>query len=173
MILRPTTRRPAPAFTLIELVTVMAILGILIAMSVGAYRTAMEGAKRDSTLATLGQLKAALQDYADDWGHLYPWTATTGSMGQVNDDLKLASGEYAEEALLFAALTMRRRHGPYVKGVQDFVETRKQDSDTFAVFVDGWGNVIEYEAGTPPVLTSPGRNGDLGDDDDLSTEASE
>jgi len=142
----PTLRR---GFTLIELITVMAILGILVALVVGVARGVRDEIARKATQEILAALDSALQGYVADYGK-YPWFTTTGVMGQVADSVVpsglSASWEYREEAILYAALAMSQRHGPYITGVGGAVVTPKDSSGkAFPVFGDGWKRPIRYK----------------------------
>lgn len=58
-------------FTLVELLVVLAIIGILSAMLVGAVQYARESARRATCVANLHQIGVALQEYHDKYG-LFP-----------------------------------------------------------------------------------------------------
>jgi prepilin-type N-terminal cleavage/methylation domain-containing protein len=58
-------------FTLIELVIVMAIMGILIAASASTFQTSRIKGKDGRRKSDLKQLQTALETYINDWG-LYP-----------------------------------------------------------------------------------------------------
>jgi len=60
------------AFTLVELLVVMAIIGILVALLVPAVSGARESSRRTHCSANLRQLSLALQQYHDLCGHFPP-----------------------------------------------------------------------------------------------------
>lgn len=62
------------AFTLIELLCVIAIIGILAAILLPGLARARESARRGSCMANLNQLGMALQMYASENERLLPWS---------------------------------------------------------------------------------------------------
>src|SRR5262249_62164541 len=73
--LAPARRR---AFTLIELLIVMAIIGVLIAMALPAVMKAREAANRTACANNLRQIGEAFHTYHERYGY-YP-TAGTGDL---------------------------------------------------------------------------------------------
>ncbi|MGB3086531.1 MAG: prepilin-type N-terminal cleavage/methylation domain-containing protein [Phycisphaerae bacterium] len=165
----------ARGFTLVELITVMAILGILVTLMVGAYQGVQRRAAIDATKEMLTALNTALRNFYDDFGY-YPWHTDSGDyMGQVPNELEpILSGELREEAILYAALTARVRRGPYFKGGGAKTVLRVEGSNRFLVFGDGWGRPIQYRPpendSTLPFLYSFGPDGEdnNGGNDDVS-----
>jgi prepilin-type N-terminal cleavage/methylation domain-containing protein len=183
--------RSARGFTLVELLTVVAILSVLVMLSVGAIQGARNHIARKATLELFTALDAALQQYYGDWGR-YPWDASSlgsdfqADYGQVTSDyLPLASKapkvpdaevpQETRDAMFYAAMTMTQRHGPYYRGATTASRPRKTTTgETYLVFVDGWGRKVLY--GTPntpvavgqppaPLLKSLGANEFSADDD--------
>ncbi len=68
------------AFTLIEILIVLAIIGILAAILLPAFSNARESARRASCQSNLKQMHLALQLYLQDFGGVYPrpWRYSSG-----------------------------------------------------------------------------------------------
>lgn len=69
-----TMNRPAPAFTLIELVTVIVILGVLSTVAIPVYLDYTRDAKVSACKGALGALRAAVGSY-------HAWSATDAGGG--------------------------------------------------------------------------------------------
>jgi type II secretory pathway pseudopilin PulG len=171
----------------VELITVVAILGILITLTVGAVQGVRNYVARKATEEILAALDAALQRYYDDWGK-YPETVTPPGTGesvysQVSDTYipvsnpSPAYAQNARDAMLYAALTMTQRGGPYFKGGMAQARVfRLVDGTSYRAFADGWGREIRYKpasstlsstlpsdlqsATKPPILQSLGADPD-------------
>lgn len=152
-------------FTLVELLTVMAILGILVGLVVGAGHAILQHAARTETEQTIAGIQAGLSRYFEDW-HKYPWYEENDNqwggsgahplMGVVREGSRDEAGyrpldEQDMErgdpgaACLYASLSMDERSGPYFIGSGGNVQTlayRRQDR--YSVFVDGWQRPIHY-----------------------------
>lgn len=79
------SRRGYAGFTLIELLIVIAIIAILAALTMGAFRYAQESAARNRTTAALTAIKGALERYKEKFGE-YPESAETSANDSVADD---------------------------------------------------------------------------------------
>jgi prepilin-type N-terminal cleavage/methylation domain-containing protein len=84
---RPTTLRGALAFTLIELVTVIAIIAILMGLLFPVFAMAREAARRTKAATVVKSITSACRGYATDYGKFPPIdgalvTTGTGSGGE-------------------------------------------------------------------------------------------
>ena len=168
-------RRGGRAFTLIELITVMAIMATLMAMIVGVVPSIQDAWRARITRTRLLAVVAALQAYAEDYNDKYPWTADDVSTRDVTTTTGLnekkvlfpaehypSSGwQYYEEAILYAALTSTLRRGPYYRAAGGQAVVRKDGTQEFNLLADGWERPIlyEYEPATVLLVRSVGKNG--------------
>jgi len=164
----PRVRRGGRAFTLVELITVMAIMAILMAMIVGVAPRIQDAWRARITRTRLQAVVAALQAYAEDYSGKFPYSSDSSDkiMVKVDDyailgiNLNDVPSEYKEEAVLYGALTSARRRGPYYKGGAGQAVVRKESSKEFNLFADGWERPILYEYSTTELLVrSVGKNG--------------
>jgi prepilin-type N-terminal cleavage/methylation domain-containing protein len=143
------SRNRRRAFTLVELITVVAILGILVTLMVGAVQGARNYVARRATIQMFAALDAALQRYFEDY-NLYPYTQTVGDYGWVDASLRVTTGQLEDwEATLYKALNSKTRHGPYFQGSSALVISRiigagTTSPKTYYLFADGWGRKIYY-----------------------------
>jgi general secretion pathway protein G len=161
--------RSARGFTLVELLTVVAILSILVMLSVGAIQGARNHMARKATLKLFAALDAALQQYYGDWGR-YPWDLALSTANRDYDQVLvsevagttttypflplqgmdavityLPKDQEKRDAMFYAAMTMTRRSGPYFRGGATAARSRKtSDGKVYFVFVDGWGRKVTY-----------------------------
>ncbi len=176
MLLPPRDRRLS-AFTLIELLTVMAVITILVAIATGGIRGARERAAIGRAKSELALVAQALEDYKRHYGD-YP---ETGSAGQATPVVTSTIGVAQAQSLLFNALTgvygptnfTTRLNGPVLLDVSKVTVEVALNNTTFAVpvgsppaktavanaLLDPWGNRYLYyykaapAAGRPPTNT--------------------
>jgi len=143
-------------FTLVELITVMGIIGILIAMIIGAVQAVHDNVAEQNTRGLFAALEGALKSYYTDWNN-YPWHDQGHPyplMGVVHQDYNplIADAQNfqsnGKEAMLVAALgmTQRKAGGGYLAAAAGQLVMRKAGvgTTTFPLFADGWGRPIRY-----------------------------
>ena len=82
---------PAPAFTFIELLVVMVVLGILMSIAYPAFIGAQERAKVTKDMSNLRQIGLATQTYMNDNDGVFPGSATVTWMSQLELNRKYLS----------------------------------------------------------------------------------
>ena len=93
-------RRRRRAFTLVEMLVVIAIIAILAAMLMPAIQTARRHAKESVTRSEMGNLEMAMTEFRSDWG-VYPPDGTSTSYAPGGSAYTPAQGLTAPQALVF------------------------------------------------------------------------
>ena len=84
-------RLKAKGFTLIELMIVVAIIGILAAIAIPRFAQMLEKSREGSTKGNLGALKSAASIYYGDWQGIWPQsldTKTTITFSRYMDNIQ-------------------------------------------------------------------------------------
>ena len=173
--------RRSHAFTLLELLTVVAILALLAAISFGVIRSTKQRANTARAKAELALLVQALEDYKRHYGD-YPQTGPSAATSQRVTGT-VGPGANTAQARLFNALIgvygpsnfNTRLNGPVFVNITKFAVEVPLNNATFAVasgsppakqavnnaFLDPWGNRYLYfykvatVPGRPAVWTAP------------------
>jgi len=141
------------AFTLIELLTVIAIITIFIGLLSPALNKARKQAKKQKAKAMIGSIEVALNMYYADWG-FYPNEVTNSNNFANTLGTQQTSGTLA--------------YGPYIQF--------KTSEINVNAALDPWGSAYRYDKSSPPHnsatfdLWSIGPNGtdDSGGGDDIT-----
>jgi prepilin-type N-terminal cleavage/methylation domain-containing protein len=123
-------------FTLLELLTVMAIMSIMAAFLIVASSRARARAKKHATLRNIKELENALEAYLIDWRE-YPTEAPGAPYAGAGDAFyENAANVQSINSALVAQLVTKRRGGPYLSESECLLDT---DSDGVAdLFVDAF-----------------------------------
>ncbi len=96
------------AFTLVELLITIAIIGVLAALGLTAIPRAMESARRTKCLGNLRQIGMALKTYANDHEQLYPVTVNAGDAYKTWDQKLLESQLLTKQTFICPSDTIKR-----------------------------------------------------------------
>ena len=142
----------AGGFTLVELLVVVAVIGILAAMTYAAINSAIGRAKKASTLALISALNTGIQNFRTDFGHVpYDKDDGTGEITNEPEWIRLwllgidNNGEPDGTIANKSSRAVRRNalwNGPYVE-----VREKSLDPDQQYIFVDSWNKPIYFEMG--------------------------
>lgn len=151
---RPGTPR---AFTLVELLIVIAIIAALIGLTVAVGSRVISGGKKDLTRSTIEILNSAMQEYQSDKGQILPSVVKSPDSA---DDLLLAAdvvvvsgtpGELLWPSGAVAVLAMRESSSARAvleqlnpRVISDVTINLSGDLVTLTSVIDGWGNPIRF-----------------------------
>ncbi len=133
------------SFSLIELLAVIAIIGILVGIGVGGYSYAMNSAKESATRSAMKQIEVALENMKAKYGYYPP--CAQGDDGKVYIFDK--DGNPPDSTNTASLNTAMQVTGNYMA---DFVKQLDAESlrnlvsvdSTASYLVDSWGNQIVY-----------------------------
>lgn len=80
--------KPVRAFTLIEMLVVLAIIAVLVALVLGVVQLGRRYAYRSTCMSNLRQLVAALKMYDENWGGPPPFEVGHDSWDKVQPEIK-------------------------------------------------------------------------------------
>lgn len=120
------------AFTLIEMLVVVAIIAILLSISFAAFSGAGNSAKKAASKTLIEQIKTALENYSNDFGDYPPSSPRRSKDKGVNDGIEN----------LVKCLMTTEKNGPYLQ----FTDKQLYDSDSDGAYevIDGWGRPMIY-----------------------------
>ncbi|CAN5666258.1 hypothetical protein BH11VER1_BH11VER1_17020 [soil metagenome] len=168
--IQPSLRGGA-GFTLIELLIVIAIIAILAALTMGAFKYATEAASRNRTTAALTAIKGALERYKEKFGE-YPEPTKTA----VDDDKMDSNNVHLTGAkMLYQAITGDGNNAIMLQGAPgSILSDGKIDStelenvidgsmpkpiifkyDDGYYFIDGFARPFQYEKGGTTDAVNP------------------
>jgi type II secretory pathway pseudopilin PulG len=103
----PTKQRNHPALTLVELLVVVAIIGVVVALLLPARRTGREAARRNQCLSNLKRIANALKNYEKAHGALPP-AYTTDTNGKPLHSWRTLILPYMEEQRLYESIDLTK-----------------------------------------------------------------
>jgi type IV pilus assembly protein PilE len=114
---RQAANRPARGFTLIEVIIVLAVMGILIAAVVPSHQASLQRARRLDAVAALQRMQAAQEEYRARWGLYGAERAALSGIGPFSAEglyalsVRDADGEHVTLAALARADHAQRGDG--------------------------------------------------------------
>lgn len=151
-------KRTTNGFTLIEMLVVVAVIGILAAMTHAAVTSAIKRAKIANTRTLVMAIDSGMQLFKTDFGHL-PYDSLSGGR-KTNDPrwirrwlLGMGGNGEIDDSGANNVRGDQRWTGPYVE-----IQVRRHlDEDANYVFVDSWGEPIYFAVETDEPIFNPDR----------------
>lgn len=170
---RHAGRRQHPVlrgFTLLELLVVMVIIGILAALTLGAFRFAQESAARNKTIAAHAAIKSALEQYKEKFGE-YPEPAEASSSDQIGgSNFRIGGAEMLYQAITGDGSSAIELNSGGDQSSSDGEITDAERENTINgnlpktmihqtdrgkwILVDGWTRPFQYSKGDADTLNS-------------------
>jgi type II secretory pathway pseudopilin PulG len=100
-------QRIRPALTLVELLVIVAIIGVLVALLLPNVRTAREPARRNQCMNNLKQIALAIQNYSEIHGELPP-AYTTDESGKPLHSWRTLILPFLEQKDLYEAIDLNK-----------------------------------------------------------------
>lgn len=175
---RRRRRADARAFTLVELLIVVAIIALLVGISLPALSSVYRNNAIQSTQSVLQQLDVVAERYEQQTGRIlrvfpndagfFDWSEakTPNAPGEPDDEDRVIPGDFREASIeRFVWATYRIpdiRRGVY--GSIDETYLQDADEDGFLGVIDAWGTPVIYKYDPNDDIDG---GGDYGDDDFL------
>ncbi|MDR3707578.1 MAG: DUF1559 domain-containing protein [Capsulimonadaceae bacterium] len=147
--MKPATRA---AFTLIELLIVIAIIAILAAILFPVFATAREKARQSSCASNLKQISLGMIQYTQDYDEFFPWTVTLSEYGPG------WAGHiypYVKSTSVFTCPDDTTQPGPNINGNQMYIDSYaiNQNIDESWDGTTSQSGPIQLSALTAPAVT--------------------
>jgi prepilin-type N-terminal cleavage/methylation domain-containing protein len=131
------------AFTLIELLTVIAIVGVLSAIVIGVGRRATESGKIARAKAELAALSAALESYKRHFGD-YPQIVSDSAPADTASGERLYAALNGQRGPLLGSSAFSQRQRVFVSTAAFTLADPVAAETATNLFLDPWGNPYRY-----------------------------
>ncbi|MBI2194513.1 MAG: prepilin-type N-terminal cleavage/methylation domain-containing protein [Planctomycetes bacterium] len=128
------------AFTLIELIVVIGIMGVLAGLLLGGLSIARESAKKSLCSTQIRNVEVAIKTFETEWG-FFPYDAVADFTAATGLSLSgPASLKERSNALLMFMLFVGKKSGPYIEVKEDDLDITKYTviGDTYANITAKW-----------------------------------